>query len=35
MIHVEEPYMTNTPVWNEGDQVGVIVSAPDIVALPD
>lgn len=35
IIHVEEPYMTNTPVWNEGDQVGVIVSAPDIVALPD
>ena len=35
MIHVEEPYMTNTPVWNEGDQVGVIVSAPDIVALAD
>ena len=35
MIHVEEPYMTNTPVWNEGDRVGVIVSAPDIVALPD
>ena len=35
MIHVEEPYMTNTPVWNEGDHVGVIVSAPDIVALAD
>ena len=35
MIHVEEPYMINTPVWNEGDQIGVIVSAPDIVAIPD
>jgi iron(III) transport system ATP-binding protein len=35
LIHVEEPYMANTPVWNEGDHVGIIVSAPDIVALPD
>ncbi len=33
MIHVEEPYMVNTPVWNEGDRVGVIVSAADVVAL--
>jgi ABC-type Fe3+/spermidine/putrescine transport system ATPase subunit len=33
MIHVEEPYMVNTPVWNEGDRVGIIVSAADVVAL--
>lgn len=34
LIHVEEPYMVGMPIRAEGDAVHVIVSPPDVVALP-